>query len=143
MKKDRILEVKYPNYGVEITLSNNDVLLFTLFYTEKYGISLLVEDRPLEELNSPDEIISNINEEEILKEIVILEYGIGTLDVKGQRKYLPVEVKKVQIFDNDRDNTFILAGDFVKYSKASAEKYELNQLYAYDFFNKIKKKNNF
>ena len=42
--KEKYFEVKYPNYGIEITLKNDDILLFTLYYSSKTGPCLLVED---------------------------------------------------------------------------------------------------
>lgn len=127
------VEIKYPNYGVEITLDNEETLIFSLFYTPKYGTCLLLEDIPYGECVTPDELMANIKEEERLRELVILEDGISTLDVKGQRKNLPVMVKEINIFDNDKNNDFKIAGSLVKYSTKMASKYELDEELAYDY----------
>ena len=134
MSKNKNNGVKFPGYGVEIILKNDDALLFTLYYSKQYGVSLLVEDKPYEGNINPDEIMSNISEEEIIKEITILEKGISTLDAAGQRKKIPVNIKEIMIFENNRENAFTIAGSLVKYSKSLAEKYQLNEFLAYDYF---------
>ena len=71
--------------------------------------------------------------EERLKELVILEEGISTVDVNEQRKNLPIKIKEINIYDNDRNNGFTLAGNLVKYSVDMATRYGLNEKYAYDY----------
>lgn len=131
------VEIKYPNYCVEITLDNEETLIFSLFYKPKYGTCLLLEDTPYGEYITPDELMANIKEEERLRELVILEDGISTLDVKGQRKNLPVIVKEINIYDNDKNNDFKIAGNLVKYSTKVASKYELDEELAYDYVKPI------
>ena len=82
---------------------------------------------------TPDEVIANTGEEERLKELVILEEGISTVEVNKQRKNLPIKIKEINIYDNDRDNGFTLAGNLVKYSVDMATRYGLNEKYAYDY----------
>ena len=33
--KDKYFEVKFPNYGIEIILENDDILSFILYYSSK------------------------------------------------------------------------------------------------------------
>lgn len=141
---DKNFDVKFLNYGLEIILDNEDTIIFTLLYSQKYGISLFQEDKPLSGDISPDDIISNINEDEIIKEIFILDFGINILDVTGQRKYLPINIKKIKIFNNSNDNLFTIVGDLIKYNKETARKYNLDELHAYDYYiSPIKIKKNF
>lgn len=133
MNKDKNFEIKYPNYCIEITLMNDDVLMFSFLNSQKYGACLLVEDTPYIECSTPDEVIANTGEEERLKELVILEEGISTIDANGQKKNLPVMVKEINIYDNDRNNGFTLAGNLVKYNVDMATRYGLNEKLAYDY----------
>lgn len=133
MNKDKNFEIKYPHYCIEITLKNDDILMFSFLNSQKYGACLLVEDTPYMECSTPDEVIANTKEEERLKELVILEEGISTVDVNEQRKNLPIKIKEINIYDNDRNNGFTLAGNLVKYSVDMATKYGLNEKYAYDY----------
>ena len=126
-------EIKYPNYCIVITLKNDDVLMFSLLCSQKYGACLLVEDIPYTEDSTPDEVISNIKEEERLKEIVIFEKGISTIDVNGVRANLPIAVKEINIYDNDKSDNLRIAGNLVKYNTLVADKYELDEKYAYDY----------
>lgn len=128
--KDKYFEVKYPNYGIEITLKNDDILLFTLYYSSKTGPCLLVEDTSNIDEIDPDKIISNISEEEKLKELVIFEEGISTVDINEQRKNLPIMIKEIKIYDS---KTHGIAGNLVKYNQLVAEKYGLYKEYAYDY----------
>ena len=133
MNKDKNFEIKYPHYCIEITLKNDDILMFSFLNSQKYGACLLVEDTPYIECNTPDEVIANTKEEERLKELVILEEGISTVDVNEQRKNLPIKITEINIYDNDRNNGFTLAGNLVKYSVDIATRYGLNEKYAYDY----------
>ena len=133
MNKDKNFEIKYPHYCIEITLKNDDILMFSFLNSQKYGACLLVEDTPYIECNTPDEVIANTKEEERLKELVILEEGISTVDVNEQRKNLPIKIKEINIYDTDRNNGFTLAGNLVKYSVDIATRYGLNEKYAYDY----------
>lgn len=133
MNKDKNFEIKYPHYCIEITLKNDDILMFSFLNNQKYGACLLVEDTPYMECSTPDEVIANTGEEERLKELVILEEGISTVDVNEQRKNLPIKIKEINIYDNDRNNGFTLAGNLVKYSVDMATRYGLNEKYAYDY----------
>lgn len=127
--KNKYFEVKYPNYGIEITLENGNILSFILYYSSKTGPYLLLEDTsPIKEI-VPDKIISNISEEEKLKELFIFEKGISTLDINEQRRNLPIAIKKIKIYDN---KSFKIAGNLVKYNQLVAEKYGLDKEYAYD-----------
>lgn len=135
MKIKDVFEVKYPNYGIEITLKNDDILLFTLYYSSKLGLCLLAEDTAFTGDMDPDEIIANISEEELLKEIVIFEDSISTLDINEQRKNLPIIIKEINIYDN---NIYKIAGNLVKYNQAVAEQYNLDKEYAYDYINASK-----
>lgn len=137
--KDKDFDIRFSGYGLELVLKNDDVLIFTLYYSNKYGVSLLAEDKPLEGDINPDEVINNINTEEIIKELFISEEGISTLDVTGTRKNLPINIKEVNVFD--KDSPFPLAGSIIKYNREIANKYGLNELYAYDYFNINAKKN--
>lgn len=133
MSKDKNFEIKYPHYCIEITLKNDDILMFSFLNSQKYGACLLVEDTPYIECSTSDEVIASTREEERLKRLFIHEEGISTIDVSGQRKNLPVIVKEVNIYDNDRNNGFTLAGNLVKYSVDIATRYGLNEKYAYDY----------
>ena len=133
MNKDKNFEIKYPHYCVEITLNNDDVLMFSFLNSQKYGNCLLVEDTPCIEYSTPDEVIANTKEEERLRELVILEDCISIVDVKEQRRNLLIRIKEVNIYDNDRSNGFTLAGNLVKYSVDMATRYGLNEKYAYDY----------
>ena len=42
-------------------------------------------------------------------------------------------VKEINIFDNDKNNDFKIAGSLVKYSTKMASKYELDEELAYDY----------
>ena len=128
--KDKYFEVKYPNYGIEITLKNDDILLFTLYYSSKTGPCLLVEDTSNIDEIDPDKIISNISEEEKLKELVIFEEGISTVDINEQRKNLPIMIKEIKIYDSKAHG---IAGNLVKYNQLVAEKYGLDKESAYDY----------
>ncbi len=128
--KDKYFEVKYPNYGIEITLKNDDILLFTLYYSLKTGPCLLVEDTLNIDEYDPDKIISNISDEEKLKEIIIFEEGISTVDINEQRKNLPITIKEIKIYDS---KTHGIAGNLVKYNQLVAEKYDLDKESAYDY----------
>ena len=99
MNKDKNFEIKYPHYCIEITLRNDDILMFSFLNSQKYGACLLVEDTPYMECSTPDEVIANTKEEERLKELVILEEGISTVDVNEQRKNLPIKIKEI----NEKD----------------------------------------
>ena len=107
MNKDKNFEIKYPHYCIEITLRNDDILMFSFLNSQKYGACLLVEDTPYMECSTPDEVIANTKEEERLKELVILEEGISTVDVNEQRKNLPIKIKEINIYDNDRNLSLI------------------------------------
>lgn len=133
MNKDKNLEVKYSNYYIEITLENDDVLIFSFLNSQKYGTCLLAEGITYIDYSTPDEIIASTKEEERLKELVILEEGISTVDVNEQRKNLQIKVKEVNIYDNDRNNGFTLAGNLVKYNVDVATKYGLIEKAAYDY----------
>ena len=133
MNKDKNFEIKYPHYCIEITLKNDDILMFSFLNSQKYGACLLVEDTPYIEFNTPDEVMANTKEEERLKELVILEEGISTVDVNEQRKNLPIKIKEINLYDNDRSNGFTLAGNLVKYSVDIATRYGLNEKYAFDY----------
>ena len=93
MNKDKNFEIKYPHYCIEITLRNDDILMFSFLNSQKYGACLLVEDTPYMECSTPDEVIANTGEEERLKELVILEECISTVDVNEQRKNIPIKIK--------------------------------------------------
>ena len=127
------IEIKYPNYCVIMTLKNDDILMFSLYCSERYGACLLVEDIPYDEFNTPDEIISSIGEEEILKELTIFDEGISTIDVNGMKANLPISVKEINIYDNDRNSKLRIAGNLVKYNCLVADKYGLDEKYAYDY----------
>ena len=43
------------------------------------------------------------------------------------------KIKEINIYDNDRNNGFTLAGNLVKYSVDMATRYGLNEKYAYDY----------
>lgn len=127
------IEIKYPNYCVIMTLKNDDILMFSLYCSERYGACLMVEDIPYNEFNTPDEIISGVGEEEILKELTILEDGINTVDVNGKMANLPILVKEINIYDNEKYSKLRIAGNLVKYDRLVADKYELDEKYAYDY----------
>ena len=91
--KEKYFEVKYPNYGIEITLKNDDILLFTLYYSSKTGPCLLVEDTSNIDEIDPDKIISNISDEEKLKEIIIFEEGPSTALILSNPILLPYTFK--------------------------------------------------
>lgn len=139
MDKEKDFDIRFSNYGLELVLKNDDVLLFTLYYSNKYGASLLMESMVLEGNINPDDIINNINTEEIIKEIFISEDGISTLDVTGIRKNLPINIKEINVFD--KDSPFPIMGNLVKYNREIAGKYELNEILAYDYFNINARKN--
>jgi hypothetical protein len=44
-----------------------------------------------------------------------------------------IKIKEINIYDNDRNNGFTLAGNLVKYSVDMATRYGLNEKYAYDY----------
>ena len=135
--KDKYFEVKFPNYGIEIILENDDILSFILYYSSKTRPYLLLEDTsPIKEI-VPDKIISNISEERKLKELFIFEEGISTVDINEQIKNLPITIKKIKIYDN---KAFKIAGNLVKYNQLVAEKYGLEKEYACNYNSKPKMK---
>ena len=65
-----------------------------------------------------------------LKELVIFEEGISTVDINEQRKNLPITIKEIKIYDSKAHG---IAGNLVKYNQLVAEKYDLDKEYAYDY----------
>lgn len=133
MIKSNFFEIKYPSFCVELTLKNDDILLFTLYYSQEHGFCLLAEDEPCEDFTNPEELISNISKDSLIRELVIYEKSVNALDANGHDKVLPITVKEVKIYDNNRTNGFTIAGNLVKYNQFIAEKYGLNPELAYDY----------
>ena len=57
----------------------------------------------------------------------------GPVKVSRSIKELGIKIKEINIYDNDRNNGFTLAGNLVKYSVDMATRYGLNEKYAYDY----------
>lgn len=127
-------EIRFSNYYVEIILENDDNLIFALIYTKKNGFCLSFENGLLCDFDCPDDIISGIDENSLIRELTVFEDGIITTNVKGENNHFSFSIKSIDVFESigSQSSKIRISGNLLKYSKEVADLYGLDSNYAYD-----------